>query len=128
LQERERELAGRKIQAAVVTFEAGFLARAYAEETGLPWPLLVDGKRELYHAYGMLEASLREIWGPATLWAYLKELLRGNRPKQSSGDISQRGGDVLIDPTGIIRLHHIGRTPADRPRVDLILRLADSRH
>jgi hypothetical protein len=124
LQEREKELAARKIRAAVVTFEAGFLARAYVEETGLPWPLLVDGKRELYHAYGMLEASFREIWGPATLWVYLKEVLRGNRPGKSSGDISQRGGDVLIDPTGIVRLHHIGRTPAHRPPVDAILQLA----
>ncbi|HSH13152.1 MAG TPA: SelL-related redox protein, partial [Desulfurivibrionaceae bacterium] len=37
--------------------------------------------------------------------------------------IHQRGGDVLIDPNGMVRLHHIGKGPADRPRVEDILRL-----
>ena len=106
---------------AVVTFEAGFLARAYVEDTGLKWPLLIDEARELYQAYGMLQASFWEIWSPRTLWAYLKEILRGRFPKKATGDVNQRGGDVLIDPGGIIRLHHVGRGPADRPTVATIL-------
>jgi alkyl hydroperoxide reductase subunit AhpC len=126
LQERESDLKKYDIRPAVVTFEAGFLARAYAEDTGLVWPLLVDEKRELYHAYGMLRASFREIWGPATLWAYTKEIMRGRWPRKSTGDISQRGGDVLIDPDGFIRLHHIGRTPADRSGLEKILQVAGS--
>ena len=105
----------------VVTFEAGFLARQYLEETGLEWPLLVDENRELYRAYGMLEADFWDVWGPRTWLAYLKEMLRGRLPKKSSGDILQRGGDVLIDPGGIVRLHHVGRGPADRPKVNTIL-------
>jgi hypothetical protein len=30
---------------------------------------------------------------------------------------------VLIDPAGIVQLHHIGQGPADRPPVSLILNL-----
>ena len=106
----------------VVTFEAGFLARMYAEETKLPWPLLVDEDRELYRAYGMLSAGFWDIWGPKTWWAYLKEIVRGRLPKKSTGDISQRGGDVLIDPAGIVRFHHVGQGPADRPSPEAILK------
>jgi hypothetical protein len=47
--------------------------------------------------------------------------VRGRWPQKSSAESSQRGGDVLIDPTGFIRLHHIGRTPADRPPVERII-------
>jgi hypothetical protein len=122
LREKEEELAARNCKVVVVTFEAGFLARSYMEETGLQWPLLVDKNREVYQAYGMLEAGFWDIWGPNTWLAYFREMLRGHLPKKSSGDIHQRGGDVLIDPQGIVRLHHVGAGPADRPPVETILR------
>ena len=121
MREHEAELAELSVAVAVVTFEAGFLARQYVEESGLVWPLLVDENRELYRGYGMLAASFWDIWGVKTWWAYLKAALRGQKLQQSHGDISQRGGDVLIDPSGTVRLHHVGEGPADRPSVALIL-------
>ena len=98
LQEKEKLLKEYNLQIAVVSFEAGYLAKQYVQETGIDWPLLIDEKRELYAAYGILEASFWDIWGPKTWWAYFKELLAGHLPRNSVGDISQRGGDVLIDP------------------------------
>ena len=128
LRRREKELLAQKIKLVVVTFEATDLASAYleaAESQGaeISWPLLLDEKRELYYAYGMLSADFWDIWGPRTWWAYLKEILKGKWPKKSSGDVSQRGGDVLIDPDGVIRLHHVGVGPGDRPELDRILEL-----
>ncbi len=125
MRERKDELSTKNIKVVVVTFEAGFLARQYMEENSLEWPLLVDANRELYRAYGMLDAGFWDVWGPGTWWAYLKEIARGQLPKKSSGDIRQRGGDVLIDPQGILRLHHVGSGPGDRPEVDTILQAAD---
>ncbi len=113
------------MKVVVVTFEAGFLARAYIEDTGLAWPLLIDSTREVYKAYDMLEATLWDIWGSATWWAYFRELLRGHLPKKSEGDINQRGGDVLLDPEGMIRFHHVGQGPADRPSARSLLRVLD---
>ena len=121
MRDREEDFGKRNVRIAVVTFELGFLARSYVEETSLSWPLLVDATRETYRAYGMLSASFWDIWGPKTWWAYLKEILKGQRLKKSEGDLSQRGGDVLIDPSGIVALHHVGAGPADRPTVASIL-------
>lgn len=121
MREQQDELAARNIKVVVVTFEAGFLARRYQEDTGLAWPLLVDEKRDIYRAYAMLDAGFWDIWGGRTWLAYLKEILHGRLPKKSAGDIRQRGGDVLIDPEGIVRLHHVGNGPADRPSVAAIL-------
>lgn len=73
----------------------------------------------------MLSASFRDIWGPGTWWAYLKEILKGAKLKKSEGDIAQRGGDVLIDPGGIVVLHHVGAGPADRPPVRRLLERID---
>jgi hypothetical protein len=109
------------VEIVVVTFEAGFLARAYVEETGVDWPLLVDDERDAYHGYDMMEAGFWDVWGPKTLWAYTKALMSGQKLQKSDGDVSQRGGDVLIDPEGIVRLHHVGDGPADRPPIDEML-------
>jgi hypothetical protein len=121
LREEEDEFERRDVRIAVVTFEHDFFARQYVMETGLTWPLLIDAGRDVYRGYGMLAASFWDIWGPATWRAYLKALLSGQTLKKSEGDIFQRGGDVLIDPQGIVRLHHVGSGPADRPPVKAIL-------
>lgn len=105
----------------IVTFEDDVFARAYAGETSLSWPLLVDDTRETYRGYGMLSASFLDIWGPRTWWAYAKEMVKGAKLRMAHGDISQRGGDVLIDPAGMVVLHHVGAGPADRPPVGNIL-------
>jgi peroxiredoxin len=122
LRDHEEEFRRKNVQIAVVTFENDRTALNYAEETSLKWPVLIDETRETYISYGMLLASFLDIWGPKTWWAYAKELLRGQKLKKTEGDISQRGGDVLIDPAGIIRFHHIGKGPADRPSAETILK------
>jgi len=121
LRDHENELAGRNVKIAVVTFENDFFARSYVADTTLTWPLLVDDTRETYRNYGMLSASFWDIWGPKTWWAYLKQIMKGERLRKSEGDIYQRGGDVLIDPNGIVSLHHVGAGPADRPAIGTIL-------
>ena len=109
------------MKVVVVTFENDFLARCYVEDTVLKWPILIDTTRGLYKSYGMRTASYWDVWGGKTWLAYFSELLKGNKPMKSKGDIYQRGGDVIIDPEGIVRLHHIGQGPADRPSVEQIL-------
>ncbi len=106
---------------AVVTFENDSFARSYVVETSLTWPLLVDDTRETYRNYGMFSASLWDVWGPKSWWAYIRGLIKGEKLRRSEGDIYQRGGDVLIDPNGIVSLHHVGVGPADRPAIETIL-------
>ena len=121
MREREDEIESLDVKVLVITFEAGPLAMGYVKETNLPWPLLVDQSRALYAAYGMHRGRWRDILGWSSWWAYAKLLLRGRRPRRSSGDLQQLGGDVLIDPTGVVRLHYVGTGPADRPSVSSLL-------
>ncbi len=126
MRDHEGEFRRLNVSIVIVTFENDFFARSYVEETSLSWPLLIDNSRETYASYGMLKASFLDIWGPRSWCAYLREILKGRLPKSSHGDIFQRGGDVLIDPSGIVRLHHVGAGPADRPDVATILQKIDS--
>lgn len=127
MREHEAELERRGLHVVVVTFEAGAVTRNYVRDTALTWPLLVDEDRSLYRAYSMLSAGFWDVWGPRTWLAYARELLRGGHLVASDADTSQRGGDVLVDPEGIVRLHHVGDSPADRPEVATLLELLPSR-
>jgi peroxiredoxin len=125
LRDQEEEFRRRNVRIVIVTFENDYFARSYVAETGLAWPLLVDESRETYRSYGMLAASFWDVWGPSTWVAYARAVAGGQKPVKSEGDIFQRAGDVLIDPAGIVRLHHVGTGPADRPSVASILSRID---
>ena len=121
LQQAREELERLEVSPVVVTFEGRDEAREYLDETGLIWPILVDTDRGLYRAYDMHAARLRHLWGFATMRAYGREALRGRFPRVPRADTAQQGGNVLIDPAGVVRLHHVGSGPADRPTVAAVL-------
>ena len=97
------------------------MAMAYIRETQLGWPLLVDRERTLYAAYGMLQGAAWDIYGPAAIWSYLKLVGRGRRLHRPGSDVTQLGGDVLVDREGLVRVHHVATGPADRPEVSELL-------
>ena len=105
----------------IVTFESRFSASDYTQEMVAAWPIVIDESRHLYKRYQMHKASFWDLWGPRTWWAYFKQVSKGKFPKRTTGDIHQRGGDVLIDQFGEIKLHHVGTGPADRPSVQSII-------
>ncbi len=96
-------------------------------DTGCPGPpepspaTLSDPERQLYAAYRMGRARWRHLWGLATMGAYAREAWHGRFPRIPRADTVQQGGNVLIDPAGIVRFHHVGRGPADRPSIDTLL-------
>lgn len=90
-----------------------------------PFIYCSDSERKLYRHFGMLKAGFWDLWGPSSLFAYLLLLLKGRKIESSTADIHQRGGDVLIDPQGWVRFHHIGRGPADRPNIEEIFQVVE---
>lgn len=81
----------------------------------------MDRDRSLYSYYGMHRGRLRDIWGFGTWLAYARALARGRLPAYTGADTRQLGGDVLVDPASVVRFHHVGRGPADRPSPAAIL-------
>ncbi len=121
MREHDAAWAQHDVAIAVVTFEADAIAQAYVRDNQLPWPVLVDPNRGLYQAYGMDRASARDIWSPRTWLAYARLMRKGHKRRAATDDVRQRGGDVLIDPAGIVRIHHVGAGPADRPTVNELI-------
>ena len=128
LRDHEEEFSKQNVKIVVVTFESNLLSKNYVEETSLTWPLIIDETRELYRSYGMFSSSFWNIWGPKTWLSYLKEVIKGQKLKKSESDVMQCGGNVLIDPNGIVQMHYVGKGPGDRPSIEMILKVINEWH
>ena len=111
----------------IITFDSESLAKAYVQQTKLPWPLLIDSERSVYDAYRMSRGSWWAIMNPASIWGYIKLMLTGRMPGKSGKDFKQLGGDVLIDSNGVVQLHHVSQSPHDRPSVESLLATVSDR-
>lgn len=98
----------------MITFEPIKLPIITVTEKTTGFPYYVDRERKLYDYFGLNKAGFWDLWGSRTWMTYLRLLLKGRKIIKSESDISQRGGDVLIDPQGVIRYHHVASGPADR--------------
>ena len=121
LRQQEGRLNRLDVRAKIITFDDDVMALAYQKEMDLPWPLLSDPEQALYFAYGMTRGSWWAIYGMHSVWKYLKLMLRGRGPGKPGKNWRQLGGDILIDPEGIVRIHHTSTDPHDRPKVDWLL-------
>jgi len=123
---REREkLKELNADVLLVSFEPLARITWYLGEAEFGWPVLSDPGRRLYRAYGMEQGSLRRAWlSPRTILYYARALVHGRLPRLPRADSRQLGGDVLIDPDGMVRYLFRSAEPADRPPVEELLRLA----
>ncbi|MFT5299919.1 MAG: hypothetical protein ACI87E_001648 [Mariniblastus sp.] len=110
----------------MVTFDSQAMASAYVAKLNLDWPMLLDSEKELYAKYGMPRAGWWALSNPIVVWKYILLILRGFTPGKIGKDIKQLGGNVLIDPTGIIRMNHVSGDPHDRPAIEEIFAIADA--
>ncbi len=126
LQQRREEFARLGIEIYVVTFDEVERAREYVEKNRLGWPLLLDPVRAVYQGFGMGRANWWTLMGPSSMWKYIVMWLKGGKPQKVGSDVHQLGGDVLIDPAGVLRLNYVSKTPHDRPSIQSLIDLVES--
>lgn len=114
-----------RVSIVIVSFEEERYVRRYRDQTGLQWPLISDPNRELYRLFGMEKAKLRQIINWRSLRGYLGLVfgLRRAVKMPTNHDYLQLGGDVLVDPRGVIQLIHHSHSPEDRPKLTDIMQL-----
>ena len=117
----QRTLDQLRINVLPISFQRPLVRTLPAAGNPPPVDYFLDLEKSLYHHYGMFSAGFWDLWGPRSWLAYLKLLAKGQKLIKTEGDVEQRGGEVVIDPAGTIRLHHIGSGPGDRPDIDSVL-------
>ena len=108
----------------VVTFAAPERLAAYRDHLAIPFTIVTDVERRLYHLLGAEHGSNRQIWSLGTLRMYAGLLRRGRRLSKPTEDIHQLGADAVIGRDGRLRYLSLPATPDARPPVsDLIAAL-----
>ena len=109
-----------------VSFESRDRLFQLSRQMQLPFDLLSDPERDTYRAYGVHRGNLWRMFGPGTIWAYIKAIAGGRRYHFARSDPQQFAGDFVIDAAGIVRYEHHGAAPHDRPTVDQLLAVLDT--
>lgn len=113
------------VSIVIISFEEEQYVRRYRDETGLKWPLISDPDRALYRLFGMERATMGKIVNWKSLRGYLRLIFSKRRKLTlpSNHDYLQLGGDIVMDPQGIVQLAHYSSSPEDRPPLSDMLRL-----
>lgn len=96
-------------------------ARAFREETGIKFPLLIDERREAYRALGLKKASLLHLLRKDNALARKRAKAGGHRQHKLGKDPLQLGGSFVFGPGNVDLLIHISETFGDNARPESIL-------
>ena len=97
-------------------------AADFREEREVPFPLIVDQKKETYRALEMRRGNLWEVAGPPVWLRFAKAFLSGHgvqpKPKQ---DPLQMGGVIVADTGGKIVYRYTSEASSDNPPTDEVI-------
>ena len=124
--QRSAEFQNLNTDVLTITFSSLGYAKVWSQEVCPQFPLLLDADRALYRLYG-LERSLVSPWSPRAVWRALTLLRAGRRWQGIRGDVTEQGGDVVVEASGLVRYLYVSRDPSDRPSVDDLLAAASGR-
>ncbi|MFH1572862.1 MAG: peroxiredoxin-like family protein, partial [Acidobacteriota bacterium] len=96
-------------------------ARAFLEETGLDFPLLVDEQRAAYRALGLRRGSLLQVLAPFNRSARSKARQAGFRQHRTGKNPFQLGGSFVFGPGDVDLFLHSSSTFGDNAHPEKLL-------
>ena len=96
-------------------------ARAFREETGITFPLLIDEQRQAYRTLGLKKASLLHLFRKDNALARKRAKAGGHRQHKLGKDPLQLGGSFVFGPGNVDRMAHVSETFGDNALPEAIL-------
>ena len=113
MREHEQEIKAKGARLAVVGLGDVHYARAFKEETGIKFPLLIDERREAYRMIGLKKASLLHLFRRDNARARKRASAGGHRQRKLGKDPLQLGGSFVFGPGNVDRFVHVSETFGD---------------
>jgi hypothetical protein len=112
---RAQEMAFRAAGAALAAIGLGdrAYARAFRDETGIGFPLLVDEGREAFRTAGLRSASLLHLLRRDNAAARARARAAGHRQHRTGPHPFQLGGSFVFGPGDVDRFAHVSQTFGD---------------
>ena len=96
-------------------------ARAFREETGITFPLLIDEKREAYSVMELKSANLLHLMRKDNAAARARAKAAGHSQHKLGRNPFQLGGSFVFGPGDVDRFAHRSETFGDNAPVDALL-------
>ncbi len=109
------------VQLAAIGLGDRQYAKAFREETGIEFPLLIDAERTAYRAAGLKKASLLHLLRRDNAVARKRARAAGHRQHQLGKDPLQLGGSFVFGPGNVDRFAHVSDTFGDNTPVEKLL-------
>ena len=101
-------------------------ARAFRDETGITFPLLVDEKREAYQALELRNANLFHLLRRDNARARARARAAGHAQHKLGKNPFQLGGSFVFGPGDLDRFAHSSETFGDNASIEALLRALPS--
>jgi hypothetical protein len=121
LRDHEAELRARGARLAAIGLGDAAYARAFREDSGIGFPLLIDAERLAYRAAELQSASLLHVLRPDNIAALLRARAAGHRQHRKGPNPFQLGGSFVFGPGHVDRYAHVSRTFGDNAPVAALL-------
>lgn len=120
---REHESAFRDAGARLAAVGLGDrqYARFFREETGIPFPLLIDERREAYRAAGLRSANLLHLLRRDNARARARARAAGHRQHRLGKNPFQLGGSFVFGPGNADLFAHVSETFGDNAAPETLL-------
>ena len=121
MREYEQRFKDKGARLAAIGLGDANYARAFREETGITFPLLIDEQRQAYRALGLKKASLLHLFRKDNALARKRAKAGGHRQHKLGKDPLQLGGSFVFSPGNVDRMAHVSETFGDNARPEAIL-------
>ncbi|MDQ4025998.1 MAG: AhpC/TSA family protein [Actinomycetota bacterium] len=123
MRDRYEDFTAKGADVAAIGMGLTAMAADFKEKQDIPFPLLIDRRRETHRAFELQRGTLLEVAGPKQVVRGVKSFLTGNRqgrpaPKQ---DVLQLGGAMVIGRGGEVLYMHRAKSADDNASADELL-------
>lgn len=125
MREHEQSIRNRGAALAAVGLGDRTYARAFREETGITFPLLIDEKRLAYEALELKSANLLHLLRGDNFQARARAKAAGHAQHQLGKNPFQLGGSFVFGPGDVDRFAHQSQTFGDNAPITALLAALD---
>ena len=121
MREHEKEFRSKGANLAAIGLGDVNYAKAFREETGITFPLLIDAERKTYRAAELKKANLLHLLRSDNAAARKRAKAGGFQQKKLGANPFQLGGSFVFAPGNVDKLIHLSETFGDNaPMADLL--------
>jgi hypothetical protein len=121
LREHQAEFDAKGINLAAIGLGDRTFAKAFQEETGITFPLLIDEDRVAYKAVGLRSANIFHMFRSDNKVAKKRATAAGHQQTKLGKNPFQLGGSFVFAPGNVDLFAHISETFGDNASVPALI-------